>query len=192
MASAWIKKPPPSEELDIRELERMHRERLAQLSASLPPRFQEELSRLRDQLPRLFEPGYPQVLNHVDLMEMNIHVDAEAGGICGVVDWADATYGPFGLSLWGLETLLGVLTENELLFHPQNLELRALFWKTFYSIADMTPDQKEQVEIARKLGLFEAYGFNGGVPVKDDEDGKYTLNMLSGTLAVDFTATTPL
>lgn len=41
------------------------------------------------------------VLNHDDLLEMNIHVDQD-GHITSIVNWADAKVAPFGTSIGGL------------------------------------------------------------------------------------------
>ena len=51
------------------------------------------------------------VPNHTDLLENNIHVSTETGSIAGICDWKDAGIGPFGMSLGGLETMLGVLRD---------------------------------------------------------------------------------
>ncbi|KAJ5803981.1 uncharacterized protein N7518_000284 [Penicillium psychrosexuale] len=93
-------------------------QRLENLADALPERFRAKLIEVRDQLPLLFALDYPQVLNHADLWEMNIHVNASTGGIAGIVDWHDATVGPFGLSFWGLETLLGTFVQMAGTFMP--------------------------------------------------------------------------
>ncbi|OAA59597.1 hypothetical protein SPI_05795 [Niveomyces insectorum RCEF 264] len=43
-----------------------------------------------------------------DLLENNFHVDEETGRITDVVDWADAQVAPYGVSLGGLEIVLGI------------------------------------------------------------------------------------
>ncbi|KAK1770068.1 hypothetical protein QBC33DRAFT_567425 [Phialemonium atrogriseum] len=136
-------------------------------------------------LPLLFEAESPLVLNHDDLLEMNIHVDAEFGGITGIVDWAEAKIAPFGTSLWGLETILGVQTSacrhlgvqtsacrprradlgvqtsTSRLFHPCHYSLWKEFWDTFYGVmGDLSDCDQRAIEIARILGLFLAYGFD--------------------------------
>lgn len=58
---------------------------------------------------------------------MNIHVDEETSHITGIVDWADAKMAPFGTSLGGLETILGVQTSSCWLFHPSHEQLRTQF-----------------------------------------------------------------
>lgn len=66
------------------------------------------MARAWHELPLLFRPGCPMALQHDELLENNIHVDEVTGRITGIVDWADAVIAPFGVSLSGLETLLGV------------------------------------------------------------------------------------
>jgi hypothetical protein len=118
------------------------------------------------------------VLNHDDLLEMNIHVAKRTGRITGIVDWADAKITPFGTSLGGLETILGVQTSSCWLFHPSHDDLRRQFWKTFYGVTgDLSDDDRRAIEVGRVLGLFRTYGFDrrpekeNAVPL-DEGDGE--------------------
>ncbi|KFH47905.1 hypothetical protein ACRE_011350 [Hapsidospora chrysogenum ATCC 11550] len=134
---------------------------LNQLSQKLPERFHQKLTEVRQGLSLLFRPDYPIVLNHDDLLEMNIHVDEETGRITGIVDWADAKIAPFGLSLGGLETILGVQTASSWLFHPNHEQLRIEFWKTFYEFTgDLSDDDRQAIQVGRLLGLFRTHGFD--------------------------------
>jgi hypothetical protein len=134
---------------------------LDKLSQGLPKRFHPKLNEIRQGLPLLFRPGYPIVLNHDDLLDMNIHVDEGTGRITGIVDWADAIFGPFGTSLGGLETLLGVQTLTHWYFHPSHKSLRTQFWETFYEVTgDLSADDRRAIEIGRMFGLFRTHGFN--------------------------------
>jgi hypothetical protein len=63
------------------------------------------------------------VVQHDDLLENNIYVDEATGHIIGIVDWADAMIAPFGVSLGGLETVLGVQTSSCWHFYPNHVEL---------------------------------------------------------------------
>jgi aminoglycoside phosphotransferase (APT) family kinase protein len=56
----------------------------------------------------IFRPEYSKAVQHDDFLENNFYVDEVTGYITGVVDWADAIFAPFGVSLGGLETILGV------------------------------------------------------------------------------------
>jgi hypothetical protein len=109
------------------------------------------------------------VLNHDDLLEMNIHVHEATGRITGIVDWADAIIAPFGTSLGGLETILGVRTSSYWYFHPShNNNLRTQFWKTFYEVTGyLSENDRQAIEIGRMLGLFRTYGFDRR-PEKDN------------------------
>jgi hypothetical protein len=106
-------------------------------------------------------PTVQWVLNHDDLLEMNIHVDEATGHITGIVDWADAKIAPFGTSFWGLQTLLGVQTSSAWLWHPAHDNLRTEFWDTFYGIVGCLSDEDRQtIAIGRLFGLFRTYGFD--------------------------------
>lgn len=99
---------------------------------------------------------------------MNIHVDEETGRITGIVDWADAKMAPFGTSLGGLETILGVQTSSCWLFHPSHEHLRTQFWKTFYGVTGKLSDiDRQAIEVGRAFGLFRAHGFDRR-PEKDN------------------------
>lgn len=122
------------------------------------------------------------MLNHADLWEMNIHVNPSTGGIASIVDWRDATVGPFGLSFWGLETLLGTFGADGWHFHARHLELRRVLWETLYATAGIvTESQKRAVTVGRVVGIFQAYGLRKGVPV---EAGDPSLSVLEEVLSV--------
>jgi hypothetical protein len=141
---------------------------LDQLSQGLPERFQPKLDEIRQGLPLLFRSDYPIVLNHDDLLEMNIHVDEGTGRITGIVDWADAIIAPFGTSLGGLETILGVQTSSRWYFHPNHNYFRTQFWETFYEVTGyLSENDRRAIEIGRIFGLFRTYGFDRR-PEKDN------------------------
>jgi aminoglycoside phosphotransferase (APT) family kinase protein len=48
------------------------------------------------------------VLQHDDLLENNFYVEEATGYITGIVDWANAKVAPYGISLSGLEIVLGI------------------------------------------------------------------------------------
>ncbi|KAI8627860.1 hypothetical protein F5Y19DRAFT_486490 [Xylariaceae sp. FL1651] len=88
------------------------------------------------------------VLNHTDLIENNIHRDAEVS--------------PFCMSLGGLETLLEIRTMNEhgWTYFPNHRELRGQFWTTFYHCLGVISQAQQQcIEVARLTGLFLENGF---------------------------------
>ncbi|KND88575.1 hypothetical protein TOPH_06756, partial [Tolypocladium ophioglossoides CBS 100239] len=100
---------------------------LDQVSQGLPEHLQAKLYEVRRALPLLFRPGHPMAFQHDDLLENNIHVDEATGRITGIVNWPDAIIAPFGVSLDGLETILGVQTLTSWHFHPGHLSLRGRY-----------------------------------------------------------------
>ncbi|KAJ6183878.1 Protein kinase-like protein [Penicillium mononematosum] len=112
---------------------------------------------------------------------MNIHVSPSTRAITGMVDWRDATVGPFGLSFWGLETLLGTLGADGWHFHARHLDLRSTFWEILYATAGIvTESQKQAVRVGRMVGIFQAYSLSKGVPV---ETGNLSLSVLEEVLS---------
>ena len=125
----------------------------------------------------------PWVLTHQDLSNMNILVDPDSGHITGVVDWADATIEPFGMALWGLESVLGCSGADGWSYFGSDPSYshfgcdpsrsRALFWKTFWREIECTisDECRYAVNEVRILGVLLRYGFrweDGTVnPVKD-------------------------
>jgi len=122
---------PPSSNTSI---QLNYSSQLERLVKRLPERFQSPKERLRSQLPPLFRRDYPMVINHWDLLENNIHADAQTGHLTGILDWHEAKVGPIGIQFWGLENLLGFRTERGMRFHAKHLELRRLFWETLYAL----------------------------------------------------------
>ena len=114
---------------------------------------------------------------------MNILVDPDTGHITGVVDWADATIEPFGMALWGLESVLGCSGPNGWSYFdsdPSNPHFgcnpsrsRTLFWKTLLREIECTIsyEGRHAINEFRTLGILLRYGFrweNGTVsPAKD-------------------------
>ena len=76
----------------------------------------------------------PVVLTHGDLLPSNILVDSKTSKITGLVDWAEAEYLPFGMSLYGLDHLLGYLEGSDagqpsFIYYEQANLLRSHFWE---------------------------------------------------------------
>lgn len=99
--------------------------------------------------------------NHVDLLENNIHVNPSTGRITGICDWAGAEVSPFGMSVGGVETLLGIQHWTRgWCYHANHQVLRDLFWETFWNaIGPAVEEQKERVEVARLVGILLDNGF---------------------------------
>lgn len=130
-------------------------------------------------LPRILAADWPLVPNHTDLVENNIHVNKETGHLAGICDWRDTTIGPFGMSLSSLETMLGYDTISwGWRYHPNQQELRDLFWETLYqAMGGVSEEQKKLIDVSRLVGLFLAHGPGFGckdgviVPLSEESDG---------------------
>lgn len=146
---------------------------LQQLRQELPRRFHSTPDDLIPQLPDLFAEGWLLVPNHTDLLENNIHVDTTTGRIVGICDWRGAEVGPFGMSLGGLETMLGttITTGDFWRYHANHEELRDYFWVRFYYyLGDVSDQEKRRIEAARLVGLFLANGFQEGRPATEESE----------------------
>jgi hypothetical protein len=160
-------RPDPTQLLD------KYLSQLQQLRKGLPGRFHSTLDEIIPQLPDLFTDGWPLVPNHTDLLENNIHVDKATGRIVGVCDWRGAEVSPFGMSLGGLEIILGTLTTTGDFwrYHPNHQELRDHFWTRFYYyLGGASAEQKRRIEAARLIGLFLANGFQQGEPATEGSE----------------------
>ena len=165
---------------------------LQKLYDGLPDRFRETLKRVLESLPALFAEDWPMVPNHTDLLENNIHVDPATGRLTGVCDWRDATIGPFGTSLEGLDCLLGERSRSGWYWLPNQAELRRIFWQAFgntlgRSLAD-NRQFRQRVDTARLVGVFRKHGLvyvdaENQAPVAE---GSTSMNYLeSVTLGLD-------
>ncbi|QKX58933.1 uncharacterized protein TRUGW13939_06061 [Talaromyces rugulosus] len=136
------------------------RDKLDKLSQQLPPRFTSVISNISKELDAIFVPSYPLVLSHGDLCEMNIMVDSEAGGITGIIDWAEAKVLPFGMSLWGVLNMFGFMNCQGWHYHENSSRLESLFWEVFNRNAgEISPNEKRAIKIAERAGLVLRYGF---------------------------------
>jgi len=176
-ASAWNNTPKRMPCPSRASLLDEYSSELSQLQVGLPERFRPMLADLISMLPSLLEPNWPLVPNHTDLLENNIHVSMETGRIMGICDWKDTTIGPFGMSLGGLETMLGQETMSwRWRYHPNHQELRGLFWETLYQeMGGVSEEQKKLIDVSRLIGLFLANGFDWKdgvkVPASEGFDG---------------------
>jgi len=182
-ASAWHNTPIQMQRPSRTSLRDEYSSELSQLRQGLPMRFRPTLDYLISKLPGLFENNWPLVPNHTDLLENNIHVSTATGRMTGICDWKDTAIGPFGMSLGGLETMLGIRTMKEgWRYHANQQELRDLFSESFYyqAMGKVSEKQKELIEVARLVGLFLDNGFkwnDAGVKVPASE-GYDTLRYL--------------
>ncbi|KAF2222753.1 hypothetical protein BDZ85DRAFT_264163 [Elsinoe ampelina] len=154
---------------------------LGRLRIGLPPRFHAVLDDIMPQVPDLFAKDWPLVLNHTDLLENNIHVDPVTGNITGICDWREAEISPFGMSLGGLEVMLGFpINGNEVWrYHPNHENLRRYFWSQFhYYMGGVSDKQERCIKTARLVGLFRTYAFEYGEPATEESPDLRILGVL--------------
>ncbi|EGE04186.1 hypothetical protein TEQG_03218 [Trichophyton equinum CBS 127.97] len=155
-AASWIKAQPRPEAL----LQSNYDRKLEQLSKSMPPYLTPAIVSTRTELDLLFGSDFRYAICHGDLNDMNLLVDEETGDLTGVIDWAEASIQPFGLSLWGLETLLGFSDKNGWHYYSASDSLEDAFWTAFhYEIGNMSENDKKLIDISRRLGILLRYGF---------------------------------
>ncbi|KID60224.1 Protein kinase-like domain protein, partial [Metarhizium hybridum] len=158
-ALAWVNRPPNLEPPPL-GLQDKYVGILNELELSLPDSLHSTIDMVRQNLYLLFRPEFPIAVQHGDILENNIHIEEETGRITGVVDWHDAFVAPFGLSLGGVEILLGIQTHKDWHFHPSHVKLRQKFWDVFNSeIGQVSEMNKRSIEIARLMGLLQTHGF---------------------------------
>ncbi|KAJ8689859.1 hypothetical protein PTI98_012719 [Pleurotus ostreatus] len=158
-ASAWHNTPANMPSPDRVVLLDNYSSQLVQLAAGLPSRFRQTLDSLIARLPGLFDKDWPMVPNHTDLLENNLHVDPGTGRLVGVCDWKDAQISPFGMSLGGLETMLGMdRVRKGWCYHANHEALRSVFWEAFNQAMGETRVD-DRVEVARLVGIFLAHGW---------------------------------
>lgn len=149
--------------------------RLQEMRAHLPARFQSSVGEVLKRLDDI--EALPWVLTHGDVVPANMMVYnpqiASSGEVdlSGFLDWAEAEYLPFGVGLYGLETLLGETDcQGRFGYYPEAKELREYFWMRLE--AEM-PELKlhsgpegfrKQVETAHALGvlLWHGIAFDNG------------------------------
>lgn len=114
----------------------------------------------------------PTVLTHGDLIPSNTLVDQQTWRIVGLIDWAEAEWLPFGISLYGLEHLLGYLEKGDdhgksrFCYYTQARELWDAFWT---EIEQQRPEivaepVRSAVDLARDAGILLWHGiaWDGG------------------------------
>lgn len=147
LAHAYHSPPPPP--LPLGKIGRSLASRLKLLATNLPSRFRPRARYLLDNLEVVTT--LPWVLTHGDLVPGNMMVDASSGRLTGLVDWAEAEVLPFGVCFYGVEEVLGGMTEggwrwwNEV----EVERLRGLFWREL----GVGEEVRGRVEMARDVGV---------------------------------------
>ena len=115
---------------------------------------------LEDNFSLIFSSGYPCVLTHGDLCEMNLLVDHDSGHLTGVIDWAEADILPFGCALWVLKNLLGFMDGSGWRYFPIRRELEDLFWETFQTcVSEDSEEYWPAIKVAQRIGMLFRHGF---------------------------------
>ncbi|KAI1169846.1 hypothetical protein F4777DRAFT_584509 [Nemania sp. FL0916] len=158
------------------------------LSSNLPSRFKPLVTQIQRMIAMLRSVEHPVVLTHGDLNEMNILVDPASGKITGVVDWAEASFQPFGFALYALDNALGSMGPDGWKYFDNADYLRDEFWITFRSlVGGLSESMIESIRMARVAGLLVRYGtaydrgFGRMVGVRDSSDA--SLRYLDALLA---------
>ncbi|EFQ99198.1 hypothetical protein MGYG_02212 [Nannizzia gypsea CBS 118893] len=155
-ATSWINAQPRPETLLQSNYDKM----LEQLSKLMPPYLTPAIVSARAGLNLLFGSDFRCALCHGDLNDMNLLVDEETGDLTGVIDWAEASIQPFGMSLWGLETLLGFSDRDGWHYYSASNSLEDAFWAAFYDeIGSISEEDKKLIDISRRVGILLRYGF---------------------------------
>ncbi|KFY43159.1 hypothetical protein V495_04111 [Pseudogymnoascus sp. VKM F-4514 (FW-929)] len=118
-------------------------------------------------------------------------VDETTCHLVGVIDWAEAKVGPFGLNLFCLESISGKLhLRNGRSRYEDYHVLQDTFWDTFkQEVGRVTDDDTRAIRVARDIGVLLSHGFTSRlaneqkhVPIGDDEQGRYNTLSLDGFL----------
>ena len=152
------------------------------LLTALPVRFHAIIQSCIDSVDAIL--SLPMVFLHQDFGDSNIMVDETTCHLVGVIDWAEAEIGPFGLNLSALESLSGKLhLRNGWSRYEDYNILQDTFWDTLtQEVGNIAEDDLRTVRLARITGLLLTRGFTSRfandpehVPIGDDEQGRYNM-----------------
>lgn len=148
----------------------------------------------------------PIALTHGDLLPTNVLVDARTWAVNGLVDWAEAEHLPFGMTLGGLEALLGYMpsgkydrsssgdrTAPQFHYYQAANEVRNAFWEALHdAIPEIRKNRllRDGVLLSCKVGIFLWHGFawdDGNINrvidhVNDPEEAAYLKAFLTAYL----------
>ncbi|KAK4631696.1 hypothetical protein CLAFUW4_03635 [Fulvia fulva] len=144
-------------------------QRLRKLERELPLEWMRtEAGMVADAVERGGLECLPVVLNHGDLLPSNVLVDDKSWELSGLVDWAEAEYLPFGMTLYGIEHLLGfqhecsgTSTVPHFTSYAEAGVLRDRFWARLLEHIPELADIHVQaaVLLSRKIGTLLWHGF---------------------------------
>ena len=131
------------------------------------------------------------VLLHKEFGTCNVMVDSDSGDLVGVIDWAEAEIGPFGLNLHSLQPLISKFhLKNGWIRYEDYDNLQECFWKILCDeVGGLSKETIRAIKSARVVGLLLSSGFTSRlanmpepVPIRDDETGAYNMLDLNGLL----------
>lgn len=107
--------------------------------------------------------------------------DPSSGEITGIIDWPDASFLPFGFTLYALENILGSMGSGGWKWFANAEVLRNSFWRAFREKTGLSEPQTELIKLAGKAGVLFRYGtaynsgFSGMIGTRDpkSEDFRY-------------------
>ncbi|KAM3510857.1 hypothetical protein MY11210_005519 [Beauveria gryllotalpidicola] len=187
-ARSWL--APQSVSLEYREnIKAEYGRDLKRLLNDLPERFQPYVETCLASLDDIM--SLPMVLVHNDFGCFNLLVDEASCHLKGVVDWAEATIGPFGLNLHSIRSFEGQMhLRNGWSKYPDYDALEETFWAVFtQQVGSLSDETIRIIKRARLLGLLRSHGFTSRlanepepVPLRDDDNGRYNMLFLDGYL----------
>ncbi|KAF4454064.1 Protein kinase-like domain protein [Fusarium austroafricanum] len=187
-ALSWKAAQPVDQTYHKKVRERLVRE-LGILLKALPVRLHRITKKCIDSIDDIL--SLPMVLLHRDFSAFNIMVDQRSSHLVGVIDWAEAEIGPFGLDLHFLQSITGKLHyEKGWTRYDDYDSLQQVFWTTFKDeVGGLSDDRIEAIQLSRITGLLLSEGFTNRfandcelVPIGDDERGRYNMLSLDGFL----------
>ncbi|KAG8421370.1 hypothetical protein J3459_007468 [Metarhizium acridum] len=177
-AESWENAQAPVEDKN-----HLYNTKLEQLRYALPTRFTPIIERIQSQIVHVVD-QVPWVLTHQDLSNTNILVGPDSGHLTGVVDWADAAIEPFGIALWGLESILGCSGPGGWsYFLDDSSHSRTLFRQAFLAEigAPLSDQICKAIDELRNLGILLRYGFTWESGVEEPVNDVSQLDMFLGS-----------
>ncbi|KAJ5718514.1 hypothetical protein N7488_004160 [Penicillium malachiteum] len=187
-ALSW-KFPQDVDQTYRESLDHQYERDLSLLLESLPTRFHPLIKKSLDSLPAIF--SLPMVLLHNDFGSFNMLVDENSCNLLGVIDWAEAEIGPFGINLYANDRLIShIHLKNGWSRYDDYHLLDDLFWTTFSQETIVDNETINVIKAARVAGVLLWLGFTSRlpnepkpVPISDDnESGAYSMRDLDGLL----------
>lgn len=133
-----------------------YRAKLHELLSVLPISFQSIIEDTLQNLDSIMD--LPKVVTHNDLSCGNILIEPATGHLSGIVDWAEVTIEPFGLSLYGLQAIIGLTDQNGYHYLEAADTNRDIFRQVFKQETNLQGEQAV-LEQARVLGVLLRFGF---------------------------------